>query len=121
VPAPPSPTSAPSAAAPVLAGTTTAPGSVTLNWTYGGQLGPDDYFDVRVWQNGQPANGIANVQQTSYVIGGSFPAGTYNWTIAVIRKQNGTTTTLSTASQTLQFTWAPSGGGGGKCATWPNC
>jgi hypothetical protein len=49
-------------------------------------------------------------------------AGSYNWTIAVIRKQNGTVTTLSQASQTLQFTWAPAGGGsGGHCPTYPNC
>jgi hypothetical protein len=97
-------------------------GTIVLNWSYAGQLGPNQFFDVRVWQSGQPANGIANTQQTSYTIGGSFPAGTYSWTIAVINKQNGTVQTLVIASQTMQFTWVPPGGGGGtSCRTPPHC
>ena len=98
--------------APVLGGSSPVSGTIVLSWSEAGQLGPDDYFDVRVWQDGQPATGIANVQQTSYTIGGSFPAGTYNWTIAVVRKQGGQVVTLAEAATVLRFTWTPAGSGG---------
>ena len=96
---------------------TSVAGAMVLSWSSAGRLGPNDYFDVRVWQDGQPAYGIANVRQTSYTIGSGFAAGTYNWTIGVIRKQGGTIVTLSQAASTLRFTWTPagsSGGGGGS-------
>jgi hypothetical protein len=78
---------------------------------------------VRVWKDGQPAYGIANVKTTTYQIGGSFPAGVYNWTIAVIRKQgNGSPDTLTVARPTLRFTWAPpSPPGVQHCPAYPNC
>jgi serine/threonine protein kinase len=115
-------TPVPSTVAPVLTGSSAKSGAVVLSWSYGGQLGPNQYFDVRIWQNGQPPI-INGTQQTSYTIGGSVPAGTYNWTIAVMSKQNGTVQQVSVASQTLQFTWAPAGGGGksGGGACPPNC
>lgn len=116
-PAPPSPTpirtTAASAAVPVLGGASVASGSVVLSWSVAGQLGPDDYFDVRVWQDGQRPSGIANVRQTSYTIGGGFPAGNYNWTVAVVRKQGGQIVTLTQAGTTLRFGWAPAGSAGG--------
>jgi hypothetical protein len=122
-PVPPTATPIPtvaSVAAPTLNGASIQNGEVLLSWNYPGQLGPNDFFDVRVWQSGQPANGIANVRETSYAIGNNYPGGSYNWTIAVIRKQNGTVQTLASAGQTLQFTWSPSGPPP-NCRTYPNC
>jgi protein phosphatase len=106
-PARPTGTPTPVYPPPVLRPAEVASGAVALGWTYAGQLAADEYFDVRVWANGQPANGIANVKQPSYVIGGSFPAGTYSWTIAVVRRtSDGTVLTVASAGQALSFTWS---------------
>jgi len=90
---------------------------VVLSWSYSAPLASDEFFEVRVSPNNPPTNGIANTQGTSYSFGGGFPAGSYYWTIAVIRKDGGTITTLVKASQVLRFTWQPassgSSGGGG--------
>jgi len=81
-------------------------GSVNLSWTYGGRLAANEYFDVRIWTNGQPANGIANVKETSYAIGRNVPTGAYEWTVAVIRRNgDGTVITLATGDKTLTFSW----------------
>lgn len=98
-------------APPVLIGSSPGSGTTVLSWSEATPLGANDFFDVRVWQDGQPAHGIANVQQASFVIGGNFPAGTYNWTIAIIHKQGGQIVTLVQAPTTLRFSWAPAGSG----------
>jgi hypothetical protein len=91
----------------VLGQATTDSGSVLLTWSHTGQLGPDDWFDVRVWLTGAPAYGISNVKTTSYRIGSGFPAGDYLWTIAVIRRQPGAAMVeVSRAPTTGQFHWA---------------
>jgi serine/threonine-protein kinase len=106
---------------PVLAPATSTGGSIILRWTYGAALANDEWFDVRVWKDGQPAYGIANVKSTTYEIGGNFPAGVYNWTIAVIRKSgNGSIETLTVAEQKLRFNWAPPGPSS-ECPAYPNC
>ena len=90
-----------------------------LKWSYAGQLGSSDYFDVRVWQDGQPANGIANVQQTSYTIGGGFPGGDIlSGSVAAIRKQ-GVALQLSLRRIILSVHLAPAGrwGSKGVCST----
>jgi serine/threonine-protein kinase len=106
-------TPTPGYSTPVLGSANVVPGAVILSWSYPGHLGADDYFDVRVWQDGRAATGIANVQTTSYTIGAGFPGGTYNWTIALIHKSGGAIQTVSVASQTGRFIWASAGGGGG--------
>jgi hypothetical protein len=87
-----------------------------LSWTYASTLAPDEYFDVRVWQDGQPAYGIANVRETTYAIGDGFPNGLYNWTIAVINRVNGIPVTLAQATTIGKFTWAQPGSAGGTTA-----
>lgn len=99
--------------APALIGSRASAGAIVLTWSYASQLEANDYFNVRVWQDGQPPNDIANVQDTTYTITGSLSAGTYNWTIAVIRKQAGQIQLVSVAATTLRFAWPPGGSGGG--------
>jgi serine/threonine-protein kinase len=108
---------------PVLAAASADGGSVTLTWTYAHQLASDEWFDVRIWNDsaGSANRGVANTKQARYQVGSGFVygPGTYNWTIAVIRKLgNGSTVTLADADQTLQFTFTPSGT---RCRTYPNC
>ena len=71
--------------------------SVKLKWRYNGQLGCDEYFDVRVWKEGAPLRemhkGVAWEKGTSYVasrqllssLPGKAGSRKYYWTIVVIR------------------------------------
>jgi len=45
--------------APVLLGHELRKSHLVLRWTWGGQLKPNEYFDVRVWKDGEPHKGIA--------------------------------------------------------------
>jgi hypothetical protein len=108
---------------PVLAAAMADGGSVILTWTYASPLASDEWFDVRVWNetNGSATRGVANVKQSSYPVGAGFVygPGTYNWTVAVIRRlSNGSSVTLASAGQTLRFTWTSTGP---RCRTYPNC
>jgi hypothetical protein len=85
-----------------------------LAWSCAGQLAADEYFDVRVWKSGSPALGIANIRGFSYSIGGDFPAGDYNWTIVVIRRQGAVVKDVAAASVVGQFTWNGSPGSSGS-------
>ena len=63
-----------------------------LRWSWPGQLAEDQYFDVRVWREGEPHYGIAWAKQPEYPIKGyirDHGPGTYFWQIAVIRGENG--------------------------------
>ena len=117
-----SPTTVPTAV-PILGTASNFGGAILLTWSYPGELASDEYFDVRVWQSGQAPDGIANVKGTSYQIGGNFPSGTYNWTIAVIRRlSDGSVETLSAAASTSTFTWSgASHPGGCDRANNPSC
>lgn len=65
-------------------------GPIRLAWAWNGTLGPDDYFDVRVWQNGQSHNGIAWTKERELVVEPQrLGAGSFNWSVAVIRGRNG--------------------------------
>lgn len=61
---------------------------IRLEWSWVGQLGADEWFDVRVWQEGQPHNGVDWTKERAYKyrIGGS---GAYFWSVAVIRGKDG--------------------------------
>ncbi len=64
----------------------------TLEWQWEGELADNWYYDVRVWQDGQPAFGIAWEKEPRYILNGWLlgqPSGLYYWTIAVIEGQDG--------------------------------
>jgi hypothetical protein len=94
-----------------------------LEWQWDGELGPDEYFDVRVWREGKPHYGIAWEEQTSHEIDPrSWPASTYYWAIAVIRgrKVEGQSVweaDLSPESEVWTFTCE--GGGGDQTPPTP--
>lgn len=62
---------------------------ITLRWSWSGTLGPDEYFDVRLWQAGQPHYGVAWTKTPEYVLNNPSFQGTYFWSVAVVRGQNG--------------------------------
>lgn len=71
---------------------------VGFAWAWEGQLQGNQYFDLRIWREGEPHRGVASFTGTS----GDFrPAslgpGIYFWTVAVV-DNNGATTIAAEAS-----------------------
>jgi hypothetical protein len=56
---------------------------VMLRWHWDTPLAEREYFDVRLWKEGQPVQGIAWAQQTWYEVRG-LPGGKYSWSILVL-------------------------------------
>ena len=92
------------------------PDEVILRWGWPDSsrcdpLGPDEYFDVRVWTGGQPHSGIAWTRQCEYSLKNhliSEPAQTFHWAIAVIRGRNGQwQADLSPESGAWSINWRP--------------
>jgi hypothetical protein len=54
-----------------------------LRWHWERPLAENEYFDVRVWQEGQPAQGIAWAKEAWYEMRG-LAGGKYSWSIAVL-------------------------------------
>lgn len=101
--------------APVLAEptheTTTYQLPVTLKWKWDGTLGPNEYFDVRVWFGGQAKVGIGLTKEPVFRIEASHPIwrfgpGWYHWKIVVVEARNGQVAReLSPHSQERAFRW----------------
>ncbi len=80
---------------------------VTVRWTWDGELGPDEYFDVRLWQEGAPHYGVGWSREEMYGVVGE-PNVTYYWSIAVIRGQDGRMLEqLSPQSPPRRLSWGP--------------
>lgn len=80
--------------------------AIILRWSWNGQLGPDEYYDVQVWRDGETPQGIAWGKETSYQLGSMFYPGKYNWRIVVIRGEDGRwEKDLSPPSETGTFSW----------------
>ena len=80
--------------------------TIVLRWSWDGQLGSDEYYDVQVWREGETPHGIAWSKETSYQLGPMFYPGRYNWRIVVIRGENGKwEEDLSPPSETRTFSW----------------
>lgn len=80
-----------------------------LQWEWPGQLGPDEYFEVRVWREGEPHVGIILSKNTEHLLSLSFLSpGKYYWAIAVIRERDGKVEQLSPESEVHTFAWTGS-------------
>lgn len=84
------------------------PADVVLTWDWVRDLGENEYFDVRVWQEGEPGYGITWTQENSFALDGwlsSRDAGEYFWTVAVIEGVDGeVTANLGEAAAQRSFT-----------------
>lgn len=83
--------------------------NIRLEWDWDGELGENDYFDVRVWLEGEPGHsGIAWSEEEEWQIDPrEWPVGKYFWSIAVIRGRDGKVErVLSKESQVWEFDWA---------------
>lgn len=59
-----------------------------LRWSWAGELASDEYYDVRVWQEGEPHRGVAWTKEPLLLFAGE-PTIHYRWAIAVIRGEGG--------------------------------
>ena len=80
-----------------------------LSWTWTRPLAEDEVFDVRIWQEGEPAYGIAWTQDPNYDLTKwllDHKPGDYFWAIAVMKKNaDGTSgTEISDVAPTRHFT-----------------
>lgn len=65
-------------------------GQVWLRWRWDGQLGADEHFDVRVWQEGKPHYGVAWTEKPEHLLNlDALGGGGYYWSVAVIRGRDG--------------------------------
>lgn len=61
-----------------------------FRWRWDGQLGRDEYFDVRVWREGEPHFGVTWTTETEYLYDPRTKGdGQFFWSVAVIRGQGG--------------------------------
>ena len=62
-----------------------------LSWTYDCALGPNEWFDVRLWQEGDPHFGKTWTKDHYYTLDHKIFAkrGTHFWSVAVVQGQNG--------------------------------
>lgn len=81
---------------------------ITLEWVWDTPLEDDQYFDVRIWQEGQPAYGITWTKETYYVLYDwlieQYRTGTYYWQIGLVQGQEGQVTNFGTFSAIFSFT-----------------
>jgi hypothetical protein len=76
-----------------------------LQWNWDGELGGDEHFDVRFWQEGAPHYGVAWTRERTYQARGR-PGIAYYWSIAIIRGQDGQVAEqLSPESDARRVVW----------------
>jgi hypothetical protein len=62
----------------------------SMRWQWDGTLRADEWFDVRVWQEGMPHYGIAWTRQPGYTYDlCTKGSGYFLWSVAVVRGQDG--------------------------------
>jgi hypothetical protein len=59
-----------------------------LRWSWAGELAFDEYYDVRVWPEGEPHSGVAWTKEPTLLFTGEA-AIPYFWAVAVIQGQGG--------------------------------
>ena len=83
--------------------------AVILKWQWIRPLADDEFFDLRVWHDGDPANGITWTKDSSFNLRDWLlyqKPGDFQWTVAVVRKSDdgsGTEITNIAATQTFNL------------------
>ncbi|MDQ4077221.1 MAG: hypothetical protein M3220_13355 [Chloroflexota bacterium] len=87
IPPPPVAYSAPTLLAPADGAGVSVP--VSLSWAWNGTLQENEYFDVRVWHEGAPQQGITWTKASQFTLSSPDFQGDYLWSVAVIRGEGG--------------------------------
>ena len=88
---------------------------VVLEWQPVGELGDNQWDEVRLWRNGTEWAGAVRVKESQWKVTPDYNPGRYGWRIAVITVENGEWAgDISPESETSFFIWeAPSPTPGG--------
>jgi hypothetical protein len=82
----------------------------TFEWQWLGELGPNDYFEVRLWPEGQtqhPGVGWTQSAELKNVDFLGWPPGKYYWAVAVVRgRDKQVEKELSKESTPRSLTWS---------------
>ena len=85
------------------------PTYLTLQWEWDGELGEDEYFDVRLWIMGGEKRGIAWTKQPQYIKRAS-ESGWHSWNVVVVRGRDGVVLEeLSDEPAPVNFNWSVRG------------
>lgn len=111
-------------AAPVLEspgdGSGVGDATITFRWRWVRSLAADEYYDLRVWREGQPHHGIAWAKDT-VLTAGALGAGRYWWAVAVIRhtgtRADGTKEWVPVSQESLSWSFSYSPPSGQPTAT----
>ncbi|HVU10917.1 MAG TPA: hypothetical protein VHD90_06545, partial [Phototrophicaceae bacterium] len=82
--------------------------AVSLSWQWYRPLADDEYFDLRVWPDGQPETGITWTKDSSFDLHSWLlyqKPGAFDWTVGVVKKAaDGSGTEISDLAATQHFT-----------------
>ncbi len=82
--------------------------AVVLTWSWGHPLAENEFFDLRVWRDGDPDNGITWTKDSSFDLRDWLlyqAPGHFNWSVDVIaRADDGSGTPVSEMSPAFGFT-----------------
>ena len=82
--------------------------AVILNWQWTRPLADDEFFDLRVWHDGDPANGITWTKDSSFNLRDWLlyqKPGVFQWTVTVVRKgDDGSGTEITKIAPPQTFT-----------------
>jgi hypothetical protein len=80
--------------------------TITLSWNSAGTLQADEWYEVRLRENGTQWRGAAQTRDTSWQVPKEYNPGRYGWQVAVIIVQNGKwLKDISPQSDMRFFTW----------------
>jgi quercetin dioxygenase-like cupin family protein len=80
--------------------------TITLSWNSAGTLQADEWYEVRLWENGTQWRGTAQTRDTSWQVSNDYNPGRYGWQVAVIIIQDGKwLKDISPQSDMRFFTW----------------
>jgi len=80
--------------------------TVVLAWDAAGDLSGDQWYEVRLWENGTEWRGVAQTQNTSWQVPTDYNPGRYGWQVAVVLVQDGKwVKDLSPPSDMRFFIW----------------
>ncbi|MEJ2556685.1 MAG: hypothetical protein P8186_10740 [Anaerolineae bacterium] len=88
--------------------------AIVLKWDSVGTLQDDQWYEVRLWENGTEWRGAVKTRSTSWQVPKDYNPGRYGWRVAVILTQDGQwVKDISPQSDMYFFVWnAPPSQGG---------
>jgi RNA polymerase subunit RPABC4/transcription elongation factor Spt4 len=83
-----------------------AEATFSLTWRWEGQLGPDEWYEVQLWKEGEAPHGEYWTKEHWWEIGREYYPGIYNWRVVIVLGSGEERVgELSPPSETWTFDW----------------